>query len=116
MQPDVAQNMLSAVTRRIFPLAAAENGTPDLRVDDFFLEFFRSRYRRELKRHTYTVAGAGLEEPDPIFTKNWGFSRKPGRSSRTLLSMSISPDAKIRIAQRYRGFGAGPAITSPAGV
>src|SRR5882724_3979343 len=98
MQPDVPQNVLGTVARRVFPDAAAEDGTPNLRIDDLLFEFFRGRNGREFERHVYALAGLA-EEPLFNVTKNWGFSRRPGRSSRMLLSMRRSPDGKSRMAQ-----------------
>jgi hypothetical protein len=36
MEPNVAENVLRAVARGVFPGSAAEHGTPHLAVDDFF--------------------------------------------------------------------------------
>jgi hypothetical protein len=40
VHPHVADHVVGAVPRRVAPSAAAKNAAPDLRVDDFFFQFF----------------------------------------------------------------------------
>ena len=45
--------------------------------------------------------GRRREEDSPVYvTKNWDFSRRPGRSSKMLLSTRRSPEGSRRTAQR----------------